>query len=147
MIKSPPLSRTEAHCGSLINAPVNLVSPPSLSLSLQQFICSPFTHVVIIVCSHRAPHSLIVSLSLSLFSNLFSFLTVHLVPYLRRLYAGGSVSIHHGKLHFACRQTVLYCLSCCISAQRAGETSGVSEICLLPASGKNSSSIKDSGES
>lgn len=84
---------------------------------------------------------------LSLFSNLFSFLTVHLVPYLRRLYAGGSASIHHGKLHFACRQTVLYCLSCCISAQRAGETSGVSEICLLPAFGKNSSSIKDSGES
>lgn len=58
-----PLSSTEAHCWlSFINAHINL---PLHSLSLQQFICSQFNCVVVIVCVPSScllpftPHSLL----------------------------------------------------------------------------------------
>lgn len=83
-IKSPaqsglPLSSTEPHCWRFINASVNL----PFSFSQLQFICSPFTYVVIIVCvpSLCLPFPF-VSLSLYLFSHLFSLFTLHLFLYL-----------------------------------------------------------------
>lgn len=140
MTRPLPLSSTEGHCWSFINAKINL---PLLSLSLSATVYLQCGYVFIIVCvpSYSClvlpppPPFPFVSLPLYLSSHLFSLFTVHLFLYLQWLTGSSSVSGYQRKLRFCCKQIAPFfrSFSCCILCRKGdGKAAPVKSACSWP---------------
>lgn len=140
MTRPLPLSSTEGHCWSFINAKINL---PLLSLSLSATVYLQCGYVFIIVCVPSYSCLVLpppspfpfVSLPLYLSSHLFSLFTVHLFLYLQWLTGSSSVSGYQRKLRFCCKQIAPFfrSFSCCILCRKGdGKAAPVKSACSWP---------------
>lgn len=104
----------------------------SATVYLQSIYSCGYHSLCPIIKPPPLPPILFVSLSLYVFSYLFSLFTVHLFLYLQWLTGSGSVSGYQRKLRFCCRQIAFFLVSPVLfCSERKRQKCGSSKICLL----------------